>query len=152
MNEQLLTQKGQRSLKSSRSSVCSSVMRGVHAATGILSLCDRWILLFVLCRGIGSSGFLTMVKYTVKRAVNLGLTDFHASLLLSVNGLFSVIGRVGSSAVATPRCTNRLLQFSVCMALNGLTVVISAFAGSDVTFQFAIHAAYGLFFGKVDFC
>ncbi|ELT95097.1 hypothetical protein CAPTEDRAFT_224440 [Capitella teleta] len=104
-------------------------------------------LLFLFAFPFADCGGAVYVTFALQRAVYQGINPLSASLVLSVFGLCSVVGRASSGFIANLKCTRRAFQAAGCVFAAGVVTASSMFAGSSLLLHSIFAGCFGFMNG-----
>ncbi len=130
---------------------CVGLRRVYHFMDGVIgiSLLTDWRFLFyAFYRSATMTGWFAFLFYCIRRAIYLGMDPLKASLLFSMFGGASAIGRIVGGAIGNAKCTNRQLLCTVCSVIAGGLMMSSGLIPDTFKHNAPYHALLGLFVGK----
>jgi len=89
--------------------------------------CNAVFVLFIIATVLASVGFCVPYVFIPDRAIQLGQSEDHAAMLLSVIGISNTIGRIVFGYVSDFRCVNRLALFWISLVLCGMSSILSSY-------------------------
>jgi cyanate permease len=141
-SEMEINSKHKRSLSVSTSKgKCSIMLRYLSV------LKNKGILFYSLAMFNYCLSVYLMYLYFPHFIVQKGFTSAQAAFFLSISGIFSIVGRVTTGAIANFRCVNDIVLYSVSIAIVGINSIIYPFIATHYAGQVAYFVLLGLFMG-----
>ncbi len=122
--------------------------RCMNNVTGISLLTNWRFLFYALYRSATNTGWVVVLLFCIRRAIYLGVDPLRASLLFSLCGGASGIGRVIGGAIGNTKCVNCQLLCTTCSIVAGGLMMSSGIIPDTFEHNAPYHTLLGLFIGK----
>ena len=112
-------------------------------------LCDQVFFSLALSNFLTNLSYLMPVLYMVDRAVESGIDKSSATILMSINGVGNLIGRVFFGIMADCACADSVVLYIMTLTLCGLATCVSPLCGGDLMLHGVYAAVFGCFMGEL---
>ncbi|ELT95099.1 hypothetical protein CAPTEDRAFT_157611 [Capitella teleta] len=104
-------------------------------------------IFFLFAYPFADCGSIIYVSFALQRAVYQGINPVYASIILSVYGICSIVGRILSGFIANFKCTRVDFQVAGCIFAAGVICGSSFFAGSSLLLHSVFAGTFGFMNG-----
>ena len=104
--------------------------------------------LFISVKGLTICGLVAMYKFSVARAIGIGIPKLPASTLVICNSVASTLFRTVGGAIANSRCVNRILMYALCTISGGAVVIASTVVSTQLVWHIFYQVLYGIASGE----
>ncbi|XP_005108406.2 monocarboxylate transporter 14 [Aplysia californica] len=124
------------------------LVRGLHHLLDHFSLLkDKIFFSLALSNIFTNLSFLMPVFYMVDRAVEAGIDKSSAALLVSVNGIGNVVGRILFGLLGDLPCVDSVVLYVLTLTVCGAGTCVSPVCGGSLVLQGVYSAFFGIFMG-----